>query len=344
VLRVAADVLSESSIGLIATAGDPLTNDRNALVGADFLFLNTRVSGGRTLEGEAWVQRSSTSHAVGNEAAIGLGARLAKSDGWRFAGSYRQFGAGFHPALGFISRAGVREATAETGFMHVLRGKHVQQYFVGLDGDRIEQLGGGLQSQVVTMRPLEVESAHRDFLRLYYAFNREVLAIPFAIYSSGSRSVSIQPGDYHFRDYGFDLQTGPQRRLGLRLSARRGDFYDGTRSAAGGEVSWKPSKHFSVRSSYDVNRIRLPAGDFTTHLIAAGTDVNFSSTLSWTNLLQFDNVSEVAGLQSHLHWIPKAGRELSFIVNHARQDLDRDGHFQPQNAEYGMRLSYTLRY
>jgi hypothetical protein len=281
---------------------------------------------------------------VGSEAAFGLGARLADSDGWRFAGSYRQLGAGFRPALGFISQAGVREATAETGFMHVLRGKHVQQYFVGLDGDRVEHLGGGLQSQVVTLRPLEVESARRDSLRLYFAFNREVLAVPFAIYSSGSRTVSILPGDYRFQDYGFDLQTGPQRRLGLRLSARRGDFYDGRRSATGGELSWKPSKYFSIRSSYDVNQIRLAAGDFTTRVIAAGTDVNFSSTLSWTNLLQFDNVSEVAGLQSHLHWIPKAGREMSFIINHARQDLDRDGHFQPQNAEYAARLSYTLRY
>jgi hypothetical protein len=32
------------------------------------------------------------------------------------------------------------------------------------------------------------------------------------------------------------------------------------------------------------------------------------------------------------------------VVNHSSQDLDLDGQFKSLNAEYGARLSYTLRY
>jgi Carbohydrate family 9 binding domain-like/Domain of unknown function (DUF5916) len=344
VARVAADVLSESSVGLIATTGDPLTNGSSSLFGADFLYQNTRFAGGRTLEGETWMQQSSGDGPPGSELAFGFGAKLQDNDGWRLGANYRQLGAGFRPALGFISRAGVREFNAEAGYNNLIRGKTIQQIFSGIDGNRVETLHGGLQSQVITLRPAEIETTRRDQLRFYYALNRENLATPFRIYSFGARSVVIPAGDYRFNDYGFDFQTAQQRTLGARLNVRRGEFYDGRRDAVGLELQWKQSKYFSIRGSYDVNNINLPAGDFKTHLIAAGADINFNTQLSWTNLLQYDDVSEVAGIQSHLHWIPKAGQDFSLIINHSSQDLDRDGNFRSLNAEYGARLSYTFRF
>jgi Carbohydrate family 9 binding domain-like/Domain of unknown function (DUF5916) len=344
VARVAADVLAESSVGFIATSGDPLTNGSSSLFGADFLYQNSRFSGGRNLEGEAWVQQSGGDGPPGSGLAWGAGAKLLDNNGWRLGASYKQLGAGFRPALGFISRAGVREFNAESGYNNVVRGKAIQQIFSGIDGNRVEALQGGLQSQVITLRPLEIETTRRDQLRLYYAFSRESLTTPFRIYSFGTRSVVIPAGDYRFNDYGFDFQTGQQREFGARLNLRRGEFYNGKRDAVGLELQWKQSKYFSIRGSYDINDIRLPAGNFKTHLIAAGADINFSSELSWTNLLQYDDVSEVAGIQSHLHWIPKAGQDFSLIINHSSQDLDRDGKFRSLNAEYGARLSYTFRF
>ena len=45
--RVAANVLEESSVGLIVTGGDPRSNRDNSLMGADFRYRNTRLPGGR---------------------------------------------------------------------------------------------------------------------------------------------------------------------------------------------------------------------------------------------------------------------------------------------------------
>jgi hypothetical protein len=344
VARIARDVLSESSVGFVATAGDPLTNGNNSLVGADFLYQNTRFPGGRTLEGEAWVQRADSTAAVGDQSAFGFGARLIDSDGLRFGGTFKQLGRGFRPALGFVSRAGVRDFAGDVGYMRLVRGRYVQSVYSGVDASRIESVDGPLQTQIITLRPAEIETSRRDMLRFFYAFSHEVLAAPFTIYSFGARSVVIPVGSYRFQDYGVDFVAGQQRRLGGRLNVRYGDFYNGRRLSAGGELSWKQSRYFSIRGSYDFNDVDLPTGKFSARVVAAGADINFSSKLSWTNLLQYDNVSETASVQSHLHWIPKAGQEFTAIINHGSEDLDRDGHFRSLNAEYGVRMSYTLRY
>src|SRR5690606_14015285 len=52
--RVTANVLQESSLGIILTAGDPNSNSDNKLAGLDFRYLNTRIPGGRVLEADAW--------------------------------------------------------------------------------------------------------------------------------------------------------------------------------------------------------------------------------------------------------------------------------------------------
>jgi hypothetical protein len=70
----------------------------------------------------------------------------------------------------------------------------------------------------------------------------------------------------------------------------------------------------------------------------------FSSTLSWVNLIQYDNISETAGLNSRVHWIPEAGREGFLVLNHNVEDLDRDNSFHSSFAELTVKFGYTFRF
>ena len=88
----------------------------------------------------------------------------------------------------------------------------------------------------------------------------------------------------------------------------------------------------------------MPQGDFTTRIATAEFDIVFSSTWSWVNLIQYDNVSNTVGVNMRLHWIPQAGRELYFVINHNLQDFDRNGTFQSYNSEAVAKLSYTFRF
>jgi len=79
-------------------------------------------------------------------------------------------------------------------------------------------------------------------------------------------------------------------------------------------------------------------------LVAFRADVVFSSTLSWVNLVQYDNVSETVGVNSRLHWIPEAGREAFVVLNHNLQDFDRNDSFHSSSADLTLKFAYTFRF
>ena len=56
--------------------GFPTSNLDNTLLGVDFRYRNTKLSGGRTIEAEAWYQQSDTEGLDGRDAAWGLGLRM----------------------------------------------------------------------------------------------------------------------------------------------------------------------------------------------------------------------------------------------------------------------------
>ena len=81
--RVAANVLAESSVGMIVTDGDPSSNRDNSVVGVDFRYQNSQLIGGKSLEGDAWFQQSDSEHLVGDDTAIGLAVRVPSNTGLR---------------------------------------------------------------------------------------------------------------------------------------------------------------------------------------------------------------------------------------------------------------------
>ena len=342
--RLSANVLEESSVGAIVTHGDPNSNRGNSLVGVDFRYLNTHLPGGRVLEAETWIQKSDTEGVAGNDAAFGLGIRVPTNEEWRGGLGYREIGASFNPALGFVSRTNVRDTTADVGYTHFTGGRVLQTLFAGVDVERISLLDGGLQSSVVLARLLEVRTNTAEQLNVHYSATEEVVLEPFTIYEDISRRVVVPPGRYSFGEMVLSTQTGGQRTFSGGVTYRAGDFYGGSRVNVGGQFAWKQSRHFALGLRYDLNDIDLPEGTFVTRLARFTTEVNFSSTLYWVNLIQYDNVSEVIGANLRLRWIPKAGQESLIVLNHRMQDRDKDNTFSSEVMDVSMRASYTFRF
>jgi hypothetical protein len=193
---------------------------------------------------------------------------------------------------------------------------------------------------------LTFQNNTQDNLFMRLVSNREVLIEDFVIYteSDGSRQVVIPAGDYSYTDFRLGTDTGDQRRISMRASVSGGAFYDGDRINTNVEFNWRPSEHFRFGLDYQVNDIELPAGDFVVRLSTLRVQVVFSSTLSWTNLVQYDNVSETAGFNSRLHWIPEAGREGFIVLNHALSDVDKNDSFHSTNADMSVKFAYTWRF
>jgi hypothetical protein len=220
---------------------------------------------------------------------------------------------------------------------------YLESWLVNFDYQRIDYLDGGLQTEAFFLRPVTLTNRTGDSFTLALSDFTDVLIEPFEI----SPGIVVPPGEYDSDTFGVQIGTGNHRKLAASLRLVRypdGRFYGGSRSDQVLQLTWRPSARFRGSLSYEYNDVVLPQGSFETRLVRAGFDISFSPTLSWVNLIQYDNVSEVAGINMRLHWIPEAGREVYFVINHNVEDLDRDNNFHSSYSEATAKVNYTFRF
>ena len=167
---------------------------------------------------------------------------------------------------------------------------------------------------------------------------------PFTIHRDESQRVIVPPGRYSFGETVLSIGTGGQRTFSGGLTYGTGDFFSGSRTNTGGQFRWRQSRTFGLALNYDRNAIELVQGDFVTRVMRLTTEVNFSSTLYWVNLIQYDDVSEVLGINARLHWVPIAGQEGLIVLNRRLQDRDKDNSFRSELLDLNVKFSYTFRF
>lgn len=340
VARFAANILDESSVGMILTHGDPNSNLDNTLAGVDFRYTNTRFGNGRTLEGSVWYQQSETEGLEGDDSAFGFTLRAPNAEGFRGAIGYKELQQNFFPALGFVNRVGVRDLTLEGGYTWYTDWSAIRSIHSGIDFERIEKLSGGVESQIVNLRAFEVEGDTGDAFGFNYFLMEENLETGFEIFEG----VVIPAGNYEFEQYCFNLRSAEYRKIVVFADYCAGGFFDGDQVGTGAKIQWRPSPHFSFSASYSFNEIELPYGAFITRLMSIHADVAFSNKWSWENFLQYDNVSYGLGLNSILRYVPRAGREIVFVVNQEYVDLLKDRNFIRVYSDMTFKVSYTFRF
>ena len=344
VMRTRAGVLRESNLGVIVTQGNPGANVDNSLAGFDFLYRNTRLPGGRSLEADVWYQQSDTEGVDSDQAAAGVGVRLPTNEGFRGGLEYKAYEANFNPALGFINRSNISNAEANLGYMLRPASGYVQSLLTVLHVQHVDRLDtGALQTHGLRWRPVVVRNRTGDEFSFAYRTFTESIDRPFEI-SSG---IVIPVGRYKLEDWGVRLLTSLHRRVAANLVLVRfydGSYFHGNRTDWTGELTWRPSPRFRGNVNYRYSEIDLPQGSFETRLVSAGIDFAFTPTLSWVNLIQYDNVTETAGINMRLHWIPEAGREVYFVINHNVEDHDRDNRFRSTASDMTAKLNYTFRF
>ena len=340
VARVSKNVLSESSIGLIFTDGDPGSNADNQLAGVDFRYLNTSFSQGKVLDGALWYQETETPGLNGDNSAFGVSLRMPSAEGIRAGIAYKEIERNYLPALGFVNRVNVSDLSADIGYTWYPGSGPIRKAFSGIDFQRIETLQGTLQSQTMTIRAIEMKNDSGDQINLGYQLSDEAIDVPFEI----SDGIVIPVGNYSFNQYCVSVNSSEFRAISLRGSYCGGEFYDGDISSPGAEVTWRPSPHFGFALGYYMSDVELPNGSFTTRLSTLRANVAFTNAWVWENFLQYDNVSYTLGMNSILRWMPRAGREVIFVVNREFADYTRDRSFTTVSGDITFKFGYTFRF
>ena len=341
--RVSKNVLAESNIGAIYTQGDPTNGIDNSVAGVDFRYQNTRFSATHTLSGNGWYQQSDTPGRTGDDKAFGVGANFdTQQNGFGGFAGYEYFGEDFNPALGFANNTGVQSINGALNGRYFFQDNPLfRNVFTFMRYGYTEVLETGeLQSEDWFWRVINLNT-HRGAQGGIGGFrNREGLDAPFMI----QPGIVIPEGEYTFSGVQGEFRTNNQRAVAARFNFSSGGFYNGDRTQYNIGVEWRPDEHLNMSVNYNLQDVTLPGGEFMTRLVSINANYAFNSKWSWINLVQYDNGSDVVGVNSRLRWNPKAGEDLYLVLNY---NFGADGTFvgmNPRNAEIVLKYTKTFRY
>ena len=319
-IRVRQNVLRESSVGLIATFGDPLGAGSAWLAGPDVTYQTSRFLGDKNFLVGVWGLAMDRDALSGRKRAWG-GKVDYPNDLWDIALTYKWIGDGFDPSLGFVPRPGVQIINFNVNFQprpkRPILGLHVRQMFNEFLNTVVTDLDGKWESYRIFTAPVNWRLESGDRFEFNFVPTGERLTAPFEIADGGV----LQPGDYHWTRWRLEGGLASKRKLSGQLTWWFGDFYTGRLDELTVTASWKPSPLFIVELNGTRNNGRLAEGDFTQEVIGARFRINVSPDFQLNSYLQYDEGDDSFGTNTRVRWTFSPLGELFVVYNH---NLDRD--------------------
>jgi hypothetical protein len=209
----------------------------------------------------------------------------------------------------------------------------------GFETEVVTDRDNDLESAVLTFNLLELANNPGDKIKFSYIYNEErLLREPFEV----DPGVVIPLGDYSFSRYGVRVQAANWRPVSGIAEVIWGGFYDGTLLQMNATLEFRPSRYLFLALQYEQNQGRLGAGDFTQRLARIRFNLAFTPQISWTNVLQYDNVVDTMGLNSIFRWEIEPGREFFVVFNY--HWLEADGRFRSTHWDSGVKVRWTFRF
>jgi hypothetical protein len=243
VIRIRQNVLAESSVGMIATAGDPVGRANSWLSGVDATYQTSHFRGSDNFLLGVWTLAMNREDIDGTRWAGGLKIDYP-NDLWDIATTFKRIDNGFDPSLGFVPRAGVQIATLGIDYsprpqkpVGPLRDRQMLYEF---ETQLVTNLQNRWESYEVFMAPVNwrLESGDRFEMNVVRAGER--LPEDFEIASG----VTIPAGKYQWTRYRLEAGTASKRRFGGQATWWFGGFYSGHLDELELTAAWKPSSLF----------------------------------------------------------------------------------------------------
>jgi hypothetical protein len=321
VLRLKQNVLHESSVGVIATFGDPLGRDDAWTAGADLTYQTSRFQGNRNFLVGVWGLTTDRADLTGRKHA--LGAKIDyPNDLWDIALTWKWMGESFDPSLGFVQRPGAQVVTFNVTNTprpkRPILGLRVRQMTNEWFNTLATDLNGRWESYRVFLAPINWRLENGDRYEINVVPTGERLVSPFEI----ADGVTIPAGSYHWNRYRLEGQFASKRRLSGQLTWWFGEFYSGTLDEFIATASWKPSALFIVEFNATRNVGRLAEGQFTQQVVGTRARVNVSPDLQFNTYMQYDNTTDSFGSNTRVRWTFSPLGELFVVYNHNIRELN----------------------
>lgn len=308
VLRLKRDVLSRSSVGLIAV--NQQTKDTyNRAGGFDFTYRPLDSMDFQGMWARSFQQEASEEETSGNHDAWSLGGNW-RNDLLRLEGSYIDVDENFNPEMGYVRQEGVRRIHGEMRYVPWPRKFGIRRIYMGPEIDYTLDQDNELETREFSYSNwFELESGgsfdfhfQRTFERLDEDFEiRDEIVIPL--------------GDHNFNSFSTSVRTDDNRKISGSVRMGLGGFYDGDRRSISADANFKPSGRFGAEARYSFNRVTLPAGSFDAHLLGTRIVYSHSTKLYAKLFTQLNSDSDVITMNFLLNWIYRPGSDFYLVFN-----------------------------
>ena len=180
------------------------------------------------------------------------------------------------------------------------------------------------RTQDLTLESL-LHSGDRLVFRYSHLFDR--IRRPFDIQGG----VSVLPGRYTWDSAQIRFSPSPNRKLSGELSVRQQwGFYGGANTEVTWSPLWKISPNASFGPVYQLNRVSLPEGTFTSHLLNGQLNYAFTNRWLTATTVQHNNLTRFTALNVRLNYIYRPGDDVFLIYNESQGIAD--GHLAGQRT------------
>ena len=255
--------------------------------------------------------------------------------------SYREFGVGYDPAVGFNRRNGFRRVDPRIGFRpNFPKSDVVRNMTMSVRYENLWDLDFRLLTQNLSLLPLGLQFESGEGFQIQLTRNYERLQRDFDILRDGS--IIIPLNEYENWIFNFTASTATFRNVVGQIEYRNGGFWSGTREIIELGLIVRVIPGLNIESSYVKTNVNLDEGAFSTNLFRIQANYDISPMVSISSTIQYDDLSTVLGMNHRFRWIITPGTDLFLVFN---QNWFREaGEYQLIDRSNIIKANYTHRF
>ena len=280
---------------------------QNSVAGGDFQFRDPTLIPGKEIEGDAFFQHSFSS-TVGDDNAYGLALNFP-NEPWYGNFRFKNVGENFDPALGFVSRPGIREYTGNVVRRIRPSDSFVRWYETGVWYDVTTGLNNAVQSrQEGTWAGAYTQSGDLGLVETWNDY--EKVSAPFTL----PHGVVVPAANYDWQVLHGHFETATDRLISGIFDVQCCGFYGGHLLQTDTTINLHPGDTLTFSGRHIMQQISLPTGHVAIHIASIDAALNFTPDMQLRMQAQYDNISHDLGYSVRYRWEFEPGSELLVAV------------------------------
>lgn len=335
--RISRNIGRQSSVGVIGTFGNAVSDSKNRVGGFDMKLATSKFQKNKNLTFTMFGLISGTE--VKRDHNTSWGADIAFPNDFLYFGlGHYEVGENFVAGIGFVPRNNIKASYGNFSLGPRPGKWGILQVKSGGGFNYITNFDNVMVTRELNISPLGIRFKSGE--EFSYTINQqyELLLKDFAIFPG----FVIPENNYTFWRHNIVLTSAGSRNLAGVASFGTGNFYNGTRNDLKFTLNYKVAVPLFIGGNYTQNHVNLPEGDFTARIYQLNLNILFSPDITLYNYFQYDNASEKMGWQSRFQWIVKPGNEIILAWT--------SGWTQPENqwimneSALRLKLKYNIRF